>query len=397
MRTAAHRPSVAAPAARRLLAQVLGLPLVLLLGSCANSDGIRRAKPLEPARVPTVLAEAEATLARGDAAPLGELERTVSRLRSARVTDGLPPELRTRVQNVLEQAADELVRRAERPKVLKDLIESELPMRFAARAGVRAAELQYEDGERIEAFKTIRALDTRYPTHTQRERAGELLAEVGMDLADDDGRYLFFFKYASLAPQVLEYLALQYPTHPETDDALARLAEIYEEDRLWNEAIVKHQELVLWAPASPFRSASEASIPRLRLASMKRPDYARDTLLQARNELMQWLVSHPTDEQRPEIERLLVDARQRLADNDLIVARFYLTVGSAAGVRLHALRADAEARLAGNTDQVREAQELLAQAVHVPSRVEVEPDGEGRPAPSEGPAVDDVLLEGARQ
>jgi hypothetical protein len=349
-------------------------------------------------RVPAVLAEAEETLAQGDAAPLKELERAVARLRSARVTEGLEPEVQQSVRTTFEHAAEELVRRGENPKVLRDLIESELPMRFAARAGVRAAELQFERGDRIKAFKTIRALDTRYPTHTQRNESGDLLARIGMDLADDTGRYLLFFKYASLAPQVLEYLALEYPTHPQTDDALARLAAIYEEDRLWSDAIVKHQELVLWAPSSPFRSASEASIPRLRLASMKRPDYARDNLVQARDELVRWLGSHPTHELRPEVERMLVDARQRLADNDLIVARFYLEVESAAGVRLHALRAEAEARLAGNLDQVAEAEDLLARAIDIPSRVEVEPDGEAGSVPSpDAPARPDVFLEGGGQ
>jgi hypothetical protein len=219
-----------------------------------------------------------------------------------------------------------------------------------------------------------------------------------MDLADDDGRYLLFFKYASLAPQVLEYLALEYPTHPETDDALARLAAIYEDERLWSDAIVKHQELVLWAASSPFRSASEASIPRLRLAAMKRPDYARDSLLQARDELVRWLASHPTHELRPDVERMLVDARQRLADNDLIVARFYLVIESAAGVRFHALRAEGEARLAGNLDQVAEAADLLARAIDIPSRVEVEQELEPGVAPaSEGEARTDVFLEEAGQ
>jgi len=361
---------------------------------------------MDPERVPATLAEAEATLAQGDAAPLKDLERSVKRLRSARVTEGLEPEVRQGVQTTFEHAADELVRRGQNPKVLRDLIESELPMRFAARAGVRAAELQFAKGGRIKAFKTIRSLDTRYPTHTQRDQAGTLLAQIGMDLADDTGRYLLIFKYASLAPQVLEYLALEYPTHPETDDALARLAAIYEADRLWGDAIVKHQELVLWAANSPFRSASEASIPRLRLASMKRPDYARDNLLMARDELVRWLASHPTHELRPEVERLLVDARQRLADNDLIVARFYLVVESAAGVRLHALRAEAEARLAGNLDQVAEAEDLLARAIVMPTRVEVEPEIEPGTAPGSEPGSvlqpdgaprTDVFLEGSGQ
>ncbi len=349
--------------------------LTLALAACASGDGLKGAKPLPLERVPVALAAAEATLARGDEAPVRDLEKAVSELRSARVTPLVDRETSRRVQTALEQAADDLTRRADDPDILKDLIESELPMRFAASAGVRAAELEFADGERMAAFKLIRALDRRYPTHTQRDAAGNLLAQVGFSLADDRRRYLLFFRYRSLAPQVLEYLALEYPSHPEADDALARLAEIYESRRLWSDAIAKHQELVLWAPDSPFRIESEADIPRLRLASLRRPDVARDTLLQARDELVRWLGSHPGHPLSAEVERHLVDARQRLADNDLTVARFYLTTGSAPGVRFHALRAEGEARLAGNPEQVAEAEELLAKAVAIPAPVQVEGDG----------------------
>lgn len=359
--------------------------LGLALAGCASGDGVRRAKPLDPAKVPAALAEAQAVLAEGEAAPIRDVERAVKRLRSARVTDNVDPEVRRAVQIALEEAAGELLRRGRDPKPLKNLIESELPMRLAARAGVRAAQLQFERGQRLAAFKTIRALDSRYPTHTQRQDAGDLLARVGNALADDPGHYLLFFKYASLAPQVLEYLSLEYPTHPETDDALARLAGIYEERRLWSDAIVKHQELVLWAPDSPYRVASEAAIPRLRLAAMDRPDYARDNLLLARDELVRWLATYVNDAQRPEVERLLVDARQRLADNDLMTARFYWKVHSAAGVRFHALRAQAEARLAGNLEQVAEADGWLARAVDMPGLV---PVVEPLPEPSAEPRRD---------
>jgi len=349
--------------------------LTLALAACASGDGIKRAKPLPLERVPKALAEAEATLEQGPAAPLRALEKAVDELRSARVTPLVDRELSRRVQVALERAAADLVERAEDPDTLKDLIETELPMRFAAAAGVRAAELELEDGERMAAFKTIRALDRRYPTHTQRDAAGELLARAGFSLADDRGRYLLFFRYRSLAPQVLEYLALEYPSHPQADDALARLAEIYEGRRLWSDAIAKHQELVLWAPDSPFRIESEADIPRLRLAALRRPDVARDNLLQARDELVRWLSSHPGHPLTPDVERHLVDARQRLADNDLTVARFYLTTASAQGVRFHALRAEAEARLAGNPEQVAEAEALLAKAVTIPAPVPVEGAG----------------------
>ena len=118
-------------------------------------------------------------------------------------------------------------------------------------------------------------------------------------------------------------------------------------------------------------------IPRLRLAAMKSPHYARDELLLARDELVRWLEDHPAPGAlRDRVELDLVDARQRLADNDLMAADFYVTVGSPAGVRFHALRALGDARLAGNGDQVAEAEALLAAAVDIPAPVPVEIEDE---------------------
>ncbi|MEZ6018002.1 MAG: hypothetical protein R3F49_23055 [Planctomycetota bacterium] len=369
----------------------------LLMVGCASSDGLRRAKPMDPDKVPATLSAAEALLGRGDDAPLRDLERTVKQLRSARVTEGVDADVRRRVQVALERGADDMIRRSDDPDALEKLIESELPMRLAARAGVRAASIEFEDGDRMDAFKTIRALDRRYPTHTLRTEAGELLSKIGMSLADDRGHYLLFFSYRALAPQVLEYLALEYPNHAEADDALNRLATIYEERRLWRDAIQKHQELVLWAPDSPFRIASEAAIPRLRLRSLDRPDYARDTLQRTRVELESWLEVHPDHELRPDVELMLVDARQRLADNDLFAARFYAKVDSAAGIRFHALRAEEEARRAGNLEQVAEAEALLAQAIAIPAKVQVEREPSARDADGPGrierPVMPDALGE----
>ena len=375
--------------------QQAGLLLALLpaLAACRSSEASRAARPMDPADVPAVLSEAQAVLSQGDAVSLDELEDAVDDLRSARVTGGLEPEVRQSVRLALERGAEDLIRRGEDPDALRDLVESELPMRLASRAGVRAAEILYADGERMKAFRALRALDRRYPSHTQRREAGDLLADIGFELADDTGRYFLVFRYAALAPQVLEYLALEYPTHEETDDALARLALIYENSRLWRLAIVKLEELILWVPSSPLRAQAEADIPRLRLAAMKSPHYGRDELLRARDELLRWLEDHPaSNDLRANVERNLVDARQRLADNDLKAADFYRTVGSPAGIRFHALRALGDARLAGNEQQVEEAEALLASAVDIPDPVPVDIEDDAEPS-EQGPR--DVFNTGA--
>ena len=50
-------------------------------------------------------------------------------------------------------------------------------------------------------------------------------------------------------------------------------------------------------------------------------------------------------------------------------------------MRQHAVRALEEARLAGNAQQIAEAEELIAQAVDVPAPVPVRTDGDARTLP----------------
>ena len=59
----------------------------------------------------------------------------------------------------------------------------------------------------------------------------------------------------------------------------------------------------------------------------------------------------------------LADTLQRLADSDLSIARFYRKVESQAGFEFHARRALETARDAGNSEQVEEAEALLAEAI----------------------------------
>jgi hypothetical protein len=54
-----------------------------------------------------------------------------------------------------------------------------------------------------------------------------------------------------------------------------------------------------------------------------------------------------------------VDCLQRLADNDMVVARFYRTVDSPAGARQHAARALETAKRAGNPGQLEEIRAFL--------------------------------------
>lgn len=332
-----------------------GLAL-LALASCSSSP-IASIAPLDSEEVPAVLASAQASPA--ETLADGTLVDAVADLLSADKARGLDTSTRVAVRDALETYASELAARGENPRALEDLSETDLPARISVPAGLRSAALYLERDDRKDAFKTIKKLDRRYPSHGLRTEAGDLLKGIGDSYFFDRRRKYFLFPYSNSAPQVYEYLSAEYPKHPETDDALHKLSEVYENNRQFAVAIEKHEELVLWCRDSPYRIASEAAIPRLRLAALGGPEYGRDSLKIALGELEVWLAKYPENELRPEVERTLVDCLQRLADNDMVVARFYRTVDSPTGARQHAARALETAKRAGNPGQLDEIRAFL--------------------------------------
>ncbi|MEM8713747.1 MAG: hypothetical protein AAGG01_22625, partial [Planctomycetota bacterium] len=275
-------------------------------------------------------------------------------------TPELQTDQRAEAQAYLERSAEALSERSTSPRDLEDLALGDMPARIAVPSGLRGAQLLIDDDERSDAFRLIQRVDQRYPSHAFRDEAGDLLWRIADSYAKDTRKRLFLFPYSNRAPGVFEYLSTEYPTHEKSDEALVELARIYTEDRLFDLAIEKHRELLLWAQDSPYRIRSEAEIPRLRLADLDGPAYDRDAMLLSLSELEAWIQSHPQHALRPEVDRTLVDCLQRLADNDLIVAEFYSTVKSRNGARQHAERALEFAKRAGNPEQEAEVRAFLA-------------------------------------
>lgn len=332
--------------------------VLLVAATSCNSGAIARAKPLDLDEVPAALTSVrDVDFVQADDKALA---KSVGSLLSILKTPQISTDERATAQSLLERGAEELSGRSMNAKDLEDLAESELPSRIAVPAGLRAAQILIEDDERSDAYRLIQKLDQRYPSHAFREEAGDLLWTIGESYASDTRKRLFLFPLSNRAPGVFEYLSTEHPTHEMSDDALVRLAEIYTEDRLFDQAIEKHRELVLWAPDSPFLIRSKAEIPRLRLADLDGPAYDRDAMLLSLSDLEAWVRDHGDHQLRPEVDRTMVDCLQRLADNDLIVAKFYATVKSPEGARQHAERALGFGKRAGNAEQQDEIRAFLA-------------------------------------
>ncbi|MFT5733180.1 MAG: hypothetical protein ACJA2W_002216 [Planctomycetota bacterium] len=331
--------------------------LVAAASSC-SSGPIGSAKPLDLDEVSAAIEAAAATdLAQSNDR---DLAKAVGSMLSVLKTPLIETDQRATAQSLLERGAEALAERSQNPEDLEDLALSDLPARIAVPAGLRSARLLLEDDERSEAYRLIQRIDQRYPSHALREEAGDLLWDIGNSYANDKRRRLFLFPYSNRAPGVFEYLSTEFPTHEKSDEALVMLAEIYSADRLFDLAIDKYRELVLWSPGSPYRISSEAEIPRLRLADLDGPAYDRSAMLLAMRELEAWIADYGQHKLRPDVDRTLVDCLQRLADNDLIVAKFYRTVKSPEGARQHAARALAFGKRAGNAEQQEEIRTFLA-------------------------------------
>ncbi len=337
--------------------RLLALLCLLLVGACSSGPTKRRIPPrFSVEEVPGAIEASAQDL------EAGRYEKALERLRSAKNTPGLPAQLRQEVQVALEGAAEKVISHSEDYHALEELTDVDIPRVLAVEAGIRAARLLFAEGERMRAFRLLRRLDGKFPRHPRRMQAASLLFEIGKDLANDDGRYMLIFKYKSNAPQVLEYLVMNHPSAPEGAEALFILSQLYQESHRYELAIEKNQDLILWFPDSPYVVRAQAAIPHLRLVRLRSPEYDRSELQRARRELETWLEEHQASAEASlvdEVRRDRLDALRRLADNDLVVARFYRRVKDPAGATYHGERALELARLGGDDEQVEEVRAFL--------------------------------------
>jgi hypothetical protein len=341
------------------------LPSFLFLAlstACASSGKAAQETPpskLEQWQVPHAIERAEADLSTGNA------QRALDWMRAAVAVTDLSTETRNRVQALEEKAADMRIQQLSAPGTdsseLVDMLDLDLPRQLAVTAGIRAAQLEFAAGQPMDAFRLIKKLDTKFPLHHERVAAGDLLVEIGLHLAEHPSHFLWVFESNDNAEEVLEYVILNDPWSKRCDEANAILARLYEEGNDWTLAIDRNEKLVLNFPTSRFRPYSQARIPHLRLRALKSPEYDRNELIRARKELEEWLVRYPGNELEPAVRQDLGDCLRRLAESDLVIARFYRTVDNQNGLRWHAERAAEEARLAGDEGRVQQAQGLLSE------------------------------------
>jgi hypothetical protein len=351
--------------AARAPALLLLLAATLLFGASACSS-IPGWVPLSPNhipssvdadKVPEAIAKAEEALSKNDTAA------AIDWMRSASKATGLTVETRQRVQMLLEQACErrieELSHDPDRADALADMVDLDLPRGIAVEAGIHAAQLYVQSGEDMDAWKVLKKLDVKFPLHYERQRAADILCDIGLVAIQDGPGFLGFFTHRDEGIAILEYVILNMPWAKRGDEAYRALSQRYASDGDWDLAIQRAQQLVLNHPASELRVRAQAQVPHLRLLSIKTPEYDRDAIAKARTEFEEWLTMFNGTELEPKVRIDLGDCLRRLSDNDMIVSRFYVRVDNAFGAQRHAHRALEEAKDAGDFERITDIQEWI--------------------------------------
>lgn len=357
---------------RTLNLAALTLLLVLACASCSSLpawvplSSNHVPSKLAPEDVPDAIERAERALERDDTAT------AIDWLRSASRSTGLTAVDRDRVQILLEKACARHIEVAsadpEGADELADLVDVDLPRQLAVEAGLRSAARLIAEDRSLDAFEVLKKLDTKFPMHHERQRAGDLMCDIGLEAIQDGPGFLGFWSTRDEGQAILEYAVLNAPWAKRCDEAYRALYQLYEADHEWDLAIARAEQIVLNHPASPLRAEAQATVPRLRLASIKSPEYDRSAISRARVELVQWLETYAGRSDLEERVRIdLGDALRRLSDNDLIVSRFYERVDNAYGARRHAERAVEEAREAGDLEREHEARAWLERLPPAPT------------------------------
>jgi len=352
--------------------KLLVLALTLSCASCAvfgrSKFGARSENATE------LLDQAEAEMASGD------LERALDRLLAVREVEGLLPEVRARDEELIRRCADLTIAHYESEEYgsgsFKRLYNLDLPLSLKARAGILAAEKLLEEGSRIKAYRQVKKVDAKLPTHPERALAGDIVASAGLSLARDERRYYLLFKYKTRGLDALEYLVLQYPYDPHCPEAYYELATVYEDRDKLDLAIERLADLLVYHPDSAYSTAAEARLPYLRLERLQRDDYDRKELEYAHRDVQRWLQKHPGHDLEPWVRELGQTCEARLTANDLYLARYYARLGSVFGTRLHAERALRTAEAARLDEAAAEARAILARLPADSVEVELLPKDE---------------------
>ncbi len=208
-----------------------------------------------------------------------------------------------------------------------------------ARYMVLLATARTDLGKFWDAYLALEEFPRKFPTSRYRATAARLEYNAGKQLAGTGWTFLGMFSDLSDATKILEHFVTYYSRSQWLPDALRILGEAAYQQRAYDVAIERFQELAQRSPGSAWSDLASYRIALANFRLIEGPDYDAGQMERARRELTGYLQSDTTN------EKFLSNARAALSTvlrwqerKEIQLAKFYVTVGKPRGARLHLQR-----------------------------------------------------------
>lgn len=208
---------------------------------------------------------------------------------------------------------------------------------------VRKAEALARTGYLWDAFEIIRDFSEKHAFSPFDADVQDLEFEIGAELIQSDGGFLFFTSDKKDGQIVLEHFVLRYSKHPSDPDALRLLGEKAYAEGDYLLAGERFRELAVTHENSEWFELARFRIAMSSFKSLVGPRYDLRSMLRANNELRDFLarrVENP--EFREEATASLKTVREWLGRKQVLISAFYLRINNSVGYRFHMRKAAAD-------------------------------------------------------
>lgn len=194
------------------------------------------------------------------------------------------------------------------------------------------ARSEFDTGNVWQAHMVLRNFADDHPHSELRDEVIDLQYQIGKTLCASNQSFLFFYSDRHRGRVTLEHLVTRYPDCIYLDDALRLLGDMAFEDRDYERAEQRYQELMRRRPESEWVGLARFRFAMSITRSLRGPEYDFDKMQQATKELQAFLENPPEnpkfiDEAHTALRRLLDWQAQR----HVIVADFYARVDNPFG------------------------------------------------------------------
>lgn len=207
---------------------------------------------------------------------------------------------------------------------------------FKEEARFLLAEAYFKDRWFYPAFRQYKKHLEDFPITPLLETIEEREFSMAVDLLQGRGRTFLGFHFRegeSLGLEILNHIIASFPTGKYLSDSRRLLAAYYFDRREYEDALLEYEELRKKCPESIWKALADFRVGLCNLLQSRGYQYDRNILLNAKEEMLNYLFSHPEGSQREEAMKNLRFIDNLLAQKDLAIAEYYLSRGETLSAR----------------------------------------------------------------